>query len=149
MNSLFKTILLIAKDANFLPLNTSFHLWENSWKPFRAVRKFLSSRLIMNSSWLWNSHQRHKFLRVKASRDILKFRVSGVARGIFPLWAPFISVRLQARLGTMLSKCPRCSTTSHSSNVSQFYTCLNMRSMWFKTGKRMLYQFYSMVLIFG
>ena len=30
----------------------------------------------MNSSWLWNSHQRHKFLRVEASRDILKFRVS-------------------------------------------------------------------------
>ena len=30
----------------------------------------------MNSSWLWNSHQRHKFLRAEASRDILKFRVS-------------------------------------------------------------------------
>ena len=41
-----------------------------------AVKKFLSSRLIMNSRQLWNSHHRHKFLRAKASRDILKFRVS-------------------------------------------------------------------------
>ena len=30
----------------------------------------------MNSSWPWNLHQRHKCLRVKASRDILNFRVS-------------------------------------------------------------------------
>ena len=38
----------------------------------------------MNSRRLWNSHQRHKFLRVKASRDILKFRVSEIAfQGIF------------------------------------------------------------------
>ena len=33
----------------------------------------------MNSRWLWNSHQRHKFLRAEASRDILKIRVSGMA----------------------------------------------------------------------
>ena len=25
----------------------------------------------MNSRWLWNLHQRHKFLRAEASRDIL------------------------------------------------------------------------------
>ena len=56
----------------------------------RAVKKFLSSRLIMNSRRLWNSHQRHKFLRNEASGDILKFRVSEIAfpiqrfsRGIF------------------------------------------------------------------
>ena len=42
---------------------------------FRAVKKFLSSRLMMNSRWLWNSHQRSSFVRAKASRDILKFRV--------------------------------------------------------------------------
>ena len=35
----------------------------------------------MNSRRLWNSHQRHKFLRAEASRDILKFRVSGDCRG--------------------------------------------------------------------
>ena len=38
----------------------------------------------MNSRRLWNSHQRHKFLRAKASRDILKVRVSEMAfPGIF------------------------------------------------------------------
>ena len=42
----------------------------------------------MISRWLWNSHQRHKFLRAEASWDILKFRVSGIAfpgvsRGIY------------------------------------------------------------------
>jgi len=41
----------------------------------RAVKTFLSGRLIMNSRQLWNSHQRHKFLRAKASTDILEFRV--------------------------------------------------------------------------
>ena len=29
----------------------------------------------MNSRRLWNLHQRHKFLRAEACRDILKFRV--------------------------------------------------------------------------
>ena len=29
----------------------------------------------MNSKQLWNSHQRHKLLWAKASRDILKIRV--------------------------------------------------------------------------
>ena len=35
----------------------------------------------MNSRRLWNSHQRHKFLRAEASRDILKIRVSEM---VFP-----------------------------------------------------------------
>ena len=30
----------------------------------------------MNSRRLWNSHQRHKFLRAEASRNVLEFRVS-------------------------------------------------------------------------
>ena len=38
----------------------------------RAVKEFLSSRLIMNSRQLWNSHQRHKFLRAEVPRNILK-----------------------------------------------------------------------------
>ena len=33
----------------------------------------------MNSRQLWNSNQRHKFLRAKASRGILKFSVSEIA----------------------------------------------------------------------
>ena len=35
----------------------------------------------MNSTQLWNLHQRHKLLTAKASRDILKFRVSEM---VFP-----------------------------------------------------------------
>ena len=59
---------------------------------------FLSSRLIMNSRRLWNSHQRHKFLRAEASRDILKFRVSemvfaGVFKRYFPLRMPCCFVK--------------------------------------------------------
>ena len=30
----------------------------------------------MNSSRLWSSHQRHKFFRAEASRNVLEFRVS-------------------------------------------------------------------------
>ena len=42
----------------------------------------------MNSRWLWNLYQRHRFLRAEASRHILKFKVSekafaGVLKSIF------------------------------------------------------------------
>ena len=99
--------------------HTSFSLYFN-----RAVKTFLSSRLIMNGRWLWNSHQRLKFLRAEASRDILKFRIlemvfAGVFKRYFPLWTPCCFVRIYARLGTMPSKCPRRSTTSHGLNVSR------------------------------
>ena len=56
----------------------------------RSVKKFLSRRLIMNGRRIWNLHQRNKFLRVEASRDILKFRVlemafPGVFKRNFPM----------------------------------------------------------------
>ena len=119
----------------------------------RAFKKFFSSRLIMNSRWLWNSHQRRTFLRAEASRDILKFRVSeiaspGVFNRYFPPRTPCCFVGIHARLEAMPSKCPRRSTTSHGSNVSQIWSCLNMRSMSFKTGKRMLHNFIRWCLFF-
>ena len=77
----------------------------------RAVKMFLSSRLIMNSRQLWNLHQRHKFLRAEASRDILKIRVSemaspGVFKRYFPPRMPCCFIRIHARpiLGTKLSQ---------------------------------------------
>ena len=78
----------------------------------------------MNGRQLWNSHQRHKFLRAKTSRDILKFRVlemafAGAFKKYFPPQTPYCFVRTHARLGTVPSKCPRHSMTSHGSNVSQ------------------------------
>ena len=64
----------------------------------RAVKTFLSSRLIMNSRQLWNSHHRHKFLRAEPSRDILRADCSqsyvyltkqhGVPSGKHPLRTP-------------------------------------------------------------
>ena len=65
----------IFQNSNNLLSNLS-HKREKLSLTIRAVKKFLSSRLIMNSKQLWNSHQRHKFLGAEASRDILKIRVS-------------------------------------------------------------------------
>ena len=69
----------------------------------RAVKKFLTSRLVMNSRQLWNSHQRNKFLRAEASKDILQFRVLemgflGVFKRYFPLRTLCYFVRIHARL---------------------------------------------------
>ena len=66
----------------------------------RAVKKFLSSRLIMNSRQLWNLHQRHNFLRAEAAGDILKFGVSemtfpGVFKRYFAPWTSCCFVRLK------------------------------------------------------
>ena len=80
------------------------------------------------TSWR-NSHQRYKSLRAEESRDTLKFKVSemafpGALNRYFPPWTPCCFVRIHSRLGTMPSKCPKHSTTSHGSNVSQIQTCL-------------------------
>ena len=70
----------------------------------------------MSSERLWNLHQRHKFLRAEASSDILKFRVSEIEfsrvfKRYFPLLTPCCFVVIHPGLGTMPSKCPKCSTT--------------------------------------
>ena len=51
----------------------------------------------MSSGQLWNSHQRHKFWRAQASRDILKFRVlemafPGLFKRYFPLRTPYVAL---------------------------------------------------------
>ena len=71
-----------------------------------AVKKFSSSSVIMNSRWLRNLHQRHKFLRAEPSRNILKFRVSEIAfPGVFKRYLPLrmlcCFVRILVTLGTM------------------------------------------------
>ena len=78
----------------------------------------------MNSRRLWNSHQRNKFVRAKAARDILTYRVTeiafpGVFKRHFPPQTPCCFVRIHTGLGTMPSKCPRRSKTLHSLHVSQ------------------------------
>ena len=101
----------------------------------RSVKKFSSSRLIMNRGRLWNSHQRHKFLRAKASRDILKFRVSEMA---FP--AVFSTTGLEF---AMLFHLNTGNTGNNAIEMLQAFhvierftdlNLLNMRSVSFKTG---------------
>ena len=76
---------------------------------------------VMDSRQLWNSHQRHKFLRAMATREILKLRVlempfPGVFKRQFPPRMPCCFVRIHARLRTMPLKCSRRSMTLHGSN---------------------------------
>ena len=119
-------IWLLRKQVRKRTVDIEYYFLLKPNHPTRAVKKFLSSRLLLKSRWLWTSHQGDKFLRAEASRDILKFRVSGMPfpeffKRYFPPQTPccFVRIHVHARLGTMSSKCPRCSTTSHSSNVSQ------------------------------
>ena len=74
----------------------------------------------MNSRQLWKSHQSHKLLRAKASRDILKFSLgNAISRSLQEVFSPADTMlfhqntHTNTRLGTTLSKCPRRSTTSH------------------------------------
>ena len=104
----------------------------------------------MNCRRHWNSHQRHKFLRAEASRDILKFRVlempfPGVFKRYFPLQTPCCFIRKHERLGTAIEM----SQVFHDIALFERVTpCLNMHSKSFKTGKRMLYNFISQCLFF-
>ena len=113
-----------------------------------AVKKFLTSRLIMNGRRLWNLHQRHKFLRAEASRDILKFSVSemafpGVSKKYFSLWMPCCFVRIHARLGTMPSF-HDVAWFEHFTDLNLFKYAFNVIQIW----EMDALQFYSMVLIF-
>ena len=96
----------------------------------RAVKKFLSSRPIMNRKGLWNLHQRHKFLRAEASKDILKFKVSkmafpGVFKMYFPLWMPSGFVRIHVCRWNVPGIPRNCMVPTF---------CLSMGSMSFKLG---------------
>ena len=120
----------------------------NEWKKLldclvRAVKKFLSSRLTMNSRQLWNLHQKHKFLRAKAPRDILKIRVSemafsGVFKRYFPPRMPCCFVRIHTR--PVLEQCHLNVPAVPRHRQFEHFTDLNLfEFVSFKTGKRMLY----------
>ena len=99
----------------------------------------------MNRRWHWNSHQRHKFLRAKASRDILKFRVlempfPGVFKRYFPLQTPCCFIRIHARLG----KAIEMSQVFHDIAKFEHFTAFNVIQNW----ETDALQFYLMALIF-
>ena len=107
----------------------------------RAVKKFLSRRLMMNSRRLSNSHQRNKFLRAKAARDILKYRViemafPGVFKRHFPPRTPCCFVRIHTRLGTMPSKCIPRYRTVYTFHRSKLWICIQCHS---KVGNGILF----------
>ena len=118
----------------------------------QSCQKVLSSRLIINSRQLWNSHQRHKFIRAKASRDIWKIRVSemafsGVLRGIFHHGCHVVSSEYTQDLHweqccLNVPAVPRHRTvwTFHRSKSVEICVIQNLETE--------SLQFYSMVLIF-
>ena len=113
-------------------------------------KRFLSSRLMMNSRQLCNSHQRHKLLWAKASRDILKIRVlemafPGVFKRCFPLRTPCCFVRIHASLETMPSQAFQdIKQFKHSTGLNLLEYVFNVIQNW----ETDALQFYSMVLIF-
>ena len=68
----------------------------------------------MNSRQLWNSHQRHKFLRAEASRDILEFRVSEMP-------FPGIFKRYFSTVDTMLLRLNTRKTGNSAIKMSQVF----------------------------
>ena len=105
------------------------------------------------SLWQVNSpNSQNKFQIIMVYRHV--FDMIAIAfRGILCVFVNFAgfcgsltaqnirSPGIHTRLGTMPSKCPRRSKTLHILNFSQIQTCFNMRSMSFKTGKPILYNF--------
>ena len=107
---------------------------------------FLSGRLMMIGRQLWNSHQRHKFLRAEAIRDSLEFRVSempfpGVLKRYFSTADALLLCQNTCKTGNNAVK---MSQAFH--DVAQFecFTDLNL----FKYAFNVIHHHYSLVLIF-
>ena len=103
----------------------------------QGCQKVLIGRLIMNSRWLWNSHQRHKFFRAEASRDILEFRVSEMP-------FPWVFKRYFSTVDTMLL---HQNTHKTANNVAAMFECFTDLNL-FKYTINVIHNHYSMVLIF-
>ena len=117
-------------------------------RSYRAVKKFLSRRLVMNSRQLWNPHQRHKFLRAEACQG--HFEIQSLRNGIFGgIQEVFSTVdamfflRIHARPGIMPSKCPRF---EHFTDLNLFECAFNCNVI--QNWETDALQLYSMVLIF-
>ena len=99
-------------------------IYKQKWnQASRAVKRILSSRLIINSRRLWNSHQRYKFLRAEASRDILKLAsemaFQGFSRGISTADILLFRQNTRKARNNAVEMSQAFSATSHCSNVSQ------------------------------
>ena len=115
----------------------------------RAVKTFLSSRQIMNSRWLWNSHQGHKFLRAAASRDFLNLIKNSISRGLQEIF----STAVQFHQNTCKSGNNAVKMCQVSQDIARFdcFTDLNLFKYAFNVIQNWetdVLQFYLMVLNF-
>ena len=115
----------------------------------RAVKTFLSSRLIMNGRQLWNSHQRYKFLRAEASRDILNLIKNGISTGFQEIF----STAMQFHQNTCKSGNNAVKMCQVSQHIARFecFTDLNRIKYAFnviQNWEKDVLQFYLMVLNF-
>ena len=99
----------------------------------------------MNSRQLWNSHQRHMFLRAKAIRDILEFRVSempfpGVFKSYFSTADAMLLCQNTCKIGNNAFE---MSQVFHDIAQFECFTDLNL----FKYAFNVIHHHYSMVLI--
>ena len=100
----------------------------------------------MNSRQFWNSHQRHKFLRAEASRDILEFQSlrNGISRGFQEVFSTMDAMLFHENtLGTM-PLIHNIAWFELFTNLSLFKYAFNVIQNW----ESDVLQFYSMVLIF-
>ena len=100
----------------------------------------------MNTRQFWNSHQRHKFLRAEASRDILEFQSlrNGISRGFQEVFSTMDAMLFHENtLGTM-PLIHNITWFELFTNLSLFKYAFNVIQNW----ESDVLQFYSMVLIF-
>ena len=91
----------------------------------------------MSRRRLWNSHQKYKFLRAKASRDILEFRVSEMP-------FPGVFKKCFSTLDAILLHQNTRKTGNNAVVQFKHFTDINL----FKYAFNVIHPHYSMVLIF-
>ena len=120
------------KNHNCNLFQSSLSVSNASVPHYSAVKKYLSSRLTMNTRRLWNSH---KFLSAEMAFPGVFFR--GIFhRGCYVVWSEYTQDWEQCRQNVSGVPGHHTVRTFHRSKP------LNMHSMSFKTGKRMLYNFF-------
>ena len=99
---------------------------------------------MMNSRQLWNWHQRHKFLRAKASTDILEFRVLEMPfpRGLKTYFSTADAMLLRQNTRKTGNNAVKMSQTFHDTTWFERLTDLNL----FNYALNVIHHHYSMVL---
>ena len=107
----------------------------------------------MNSRWLWNLHQRPKFLRAEASRDILSLLSlrNGIFRGFHEVFSTMEAILFRQNTCNTWNNAIEMSQAFHDiarferfTDLNLFKYAFNVIQNWNTDGL----QFYSMVLIF-